>query len=428
MHDVREGALFRYILDYLRCGQLVLPESFRERSRLRQEAEFYRLSGMLKYISGPTLMPNGSGLTTTAGGADGTEPGFILVGYRGTFQFGRDGLADVKFRKISRILVSGRVSVCREVFGDTLNESRDPDRGTTAIQTAARPRPRPRHDGPLLGPLLPQTLVHRAGFRRPARRRLPDGRRMWLGNKQQRWSEARYGLGGTSLESLQRVRVLSPVILALSCSHHRLPASTLNCLNCQTSLPPWLCVQRQVHCFTLMPEHSCPNLSRPTNCKKQRFKSKRLFENNSNSDALRQQQDCIVCKPTMWVQVQITSISTSTTLYKQVHVQPTSISTSTTVQTTVQYKLKFRGIVSSKSGGTVKSMSSLFMRNGAECTHDWYLLSDRTTTNASIPVEIHNVYAWALCTDDYTVPLQCLGRDSVTLISTLLLHVHWFVL
>ena len=138
MHDVREGALFRYILDYLRCGQLVLPESFRERSRLRQEAEFYRLSGMLKYISGPTLMPNGSGLTTTAGGADGTEPGFILVGYRGTFQFGRDGLADVKFRKISRILVSGRVSVCREVFGDTLNESRDPDRGTTAIQTAAR--------------------------------------------------------------------------------------------------------------------------------------------------------------------------------------------------------------------------------------------------------------------------------------------------
>ena len=88
---------------------------------------------MLKYISGAALMPNGSGLSMTSagGGAEGGEPGFILVGYRGTFQFGRDGLADVKFRKISRILVSGRVSVCREVFGDTLNESRDPDRGTT---------------------------------------------------------------------------------------------------------------------------------------------------------------------------------------------------------------------------------------------------------------------------------------------------------
>ena len=129
----RDGALFRFVLDYLRCGQLVLPESFRERGRLRHEAEFYRLGRMLKQLGGgAALTPNSSGLSlSTAGGADGAEPGFILVGYRGTFQFGRDGLADVKFRKISRILVSGRVSVCREVFGDTLNESRDPDRGTT---------------------------------------------------------------------------------------------------------------------------------------------------------------------------------------------------------------------------------------------------------------------------------------------------------
>ena len=43
--------------------------------------------------------------------------------------FGRDGLADVKFRKISRILICGRVHLCREVFGETLNESRDPDHG-----------------------------------------------------------------------------------------------------------------------------------------------------------------------------------------------------------------------------------------------------------------------------------------------------------
>jgi len=125
-------SLFRYILDYLRCGQLVLPESFRERSRLRHEAEFYRLDGLMKQLSDVTLMPNGSALAARSPAvADGMEPGFILVGYRGTFQFGRDGLADVKFRKISRILVSGRVSICREVFGDTLNESRDPDRGTT---------------------------------------------------------------------------------------------------------------------------------------------------------------------------------------------------------------------------------------------------------------------------------------------------------
>ena len=35
--------------------------------------------------------------------------------------------ADVKFRKITRILISGRVQLCREVFGETLNDSRDPE-------------------------------------------------------------------------------------------------------------------------------------------------------------------------------------------------------------------------------------------------------------------------------------------------------------
>lgn len=52
--------------------------------------------------------------------------GYITLGYRGTFAFGRDGQADVKFRKLHRILVCGRATLCREVFADTLNESRDP--------------------------------------------------------------------------------------------------------------------------------------------------------------------------------------------------------------------------------------------------------------------------------------------------------------
>ena len=55
--------------------------------------------------------------------------GYITVGYRGTFAFGRDGLADVQFRKLMRIIVCGKVSLCREAFKETLNESRDPDRG-----------------------------------------------------------------------------------------------------------------------------------------------------------------------------------------------------------------------------------------------------------------------------------------------------------
>lgn len=118
----RDGVLFRYILDYLRNGSITLPESFKEKERLRQEAAFFRLPGMVETISNDRLSTKNKGC--------------ITVGYRGSFQFGRDGLADVKFRKISRILVCGRVTLCRDVFGETLNESRDPDHGVTERYTS----------------------------------------------------------------------------------------------------------------------------------------------------------------------------------------------------------------------------------------------------------------------------------------------------
>lgn len=117
----RDGVLFRYVLDYLRNDGLVLPDSFRERERLAQEAGYYRLAGLAEAASGRS---------------DSRQPGYITVGYRGSFAFGRDGLADVKFRKLSRILVCGRVTLCRDVFGETLNESRDPDHGVPDRYTA----------------------------------------------------------------------------------------------------------------------------------------------------------------------------------------------------------------------------------------------------------------------------------------------------
>jgi len=47
------------------------------------------------------------------------QSGYITVGYRGTFAFGRDGMSDVKFRKLARIIVCGRVALCREVSNST---------------------------------------------------------------------------------------------------------------------------------------------------------------------------------------------------------------------------------------------------------------------------------------------------------------------
>lgn len=113
----RDGVLFRYVLDFLRNGSLILPDNFRERERLRREAVYYGLSDMAEALVPPNR-------------------GYITIGYRGSFQFGRDGLTDVKFRKISRILVCGRVTLCRTVFGEALNESRDPDHGVPDRYTA----------------------------------------------------------------------------------------------------------------------------------------------------------------------------------------------------------------------------------------------------------------------------------------------------
>ena len=47
---------------------------------------------------------------TDMSGLPGTA-GAIVVGYRGTFAFGRDGMADVCFRKLTRILVHGKVII-----------------------------------------------------------------------------------------------------------------------------------------------------------------------------------------------------------------------------------------------------------------------------------------------------------------------------
>lgn len=168
----RDGVLFRYTLDFLRNKKLVLPDNFTEMKRLLVEAEYFELTSMVDALrvsmSSNSIQPPNQimqqkmemkqteaaekphlpltsstsassvgGLTTPTSsrpsatdmsGLPGTA-GAIVVGYRGTFAFGRDGMADVCFRKLTRILVHGKVNLCREVFGDTLNESRDPDRG-----------------------------------------------------------------------------------------------------------------------------------------------------------------------------------------------------------------------------------------------------------------------------------------------------------
>ncbi|KAJ8407367.1 hypothetical protein AAFF_G00279410 [Aldrovandia affinis] len=46
----RDGPVFRHVLNFLRLGELVLPDDFREGALLRREAEFYRLGGLVREL------------------------------------------------------------------------------------------------------------------------------------------------------------------------------------------------------------------------------------------------------------------------------------------------------------------------------------------------------------------------------------------
>ncbi len=154
----RDGFLFRYILDYQRDLNLVLPDYFPEKSRLQREAEFFQLRDLSKLLSPkmskdnsipdeicqsdseepsvpPLVGPDASRTMCVASTAlspflESKKSGYITVGYRGSYTIGRDITlqTDAKFRRVARITVCGKTSLAKEVFGDTLNESRDPDR------------------------------------------------------------------------------------------------------------------------------------------------------------------------------------------------------------------------------------------------------------------------------------------------------------
>ncbi|KAM4630232.1 BTB/POZ domain-containing protein KCTD12-like [Polymixia lowei] len=141
----RDGFLFRYVLEYLRDLNLVLPDSFKERRRLQKEADFFKLNGLSEQLR-PAAVSTDSSYNEEPGGGHPEEAalsggpagtlsaplqsksGYITVGYRGTYTIGREIQTDAKFRRVARITVCSKISLAKEVFGDTLNESRDPDR------------------------------------------------------------------------------------------------------------------------------------------------------------------------------------------------------------------------------------------------------------------------------------------------------------
>lgn len=111
----RDSKMFRYILDFHRYGKASLPKHMNEFGRLREEALFYGLNEMVQEID--KLCRKGISA--------------ITIGYRGTFSMSKDGSTDLRFRKLARILVAGQTAECRRIFGDCLNDTRDPDTGSS---------------------------------------------------------------------------------------------------------------------------------------------------------------------------------------------------------------------------------------------------------------------------------------------------------
>jgi len=138
----RDGFLFRYVLDYLRDQQVVLPEHFPERGRLKREAEYFQLPELVKLLSSDDsklVSDDCSDLEDTESqqGKDhhrfyssyslDRRYGYITVGFRGGGMMTRESQVDAKAKKVPRIFISGRVGLAKEVFGDALNENRDAD-------------------------------------------------------------------------------------------------------------------------------------------------------------------------------------------------------------------------------------------------------------------------------------------------------------
>lgn len=133
----RDGFLFRYVLDYLRDKQVVLPDHFPERGRLRREAEYFQLPDLAKLLSADEtkLFPDDLCFSDRDDESQGGEQrfypphsldrryGYITVAFRG-----RESQGDSRAKKFPRIFISSRIGLAQEVFGDALNENRDADR------------------------------------------------------------------------------------------------------------------------------------------------------------------------------------------------------------------------------------------------------------------------------------------------------------
>lgn len=179
----RDGLTFRLILDYLRLGisynlplstwvEQLIPD-YTEKFRLKLESDYYGLQELSAVLDGVLSLKEGKDMKNDPAEAilpdwsdfksrphstrwpsrigirqsqsyfdSGREiesipdsyPSFLTIGYRSVYEsqrsVGPPTSEITQFRRVTRITVSGRSDVARQVFKDDLNDSRDPNRST----------------------------------------------------------------------------------------------------------------------------------------------------------------------------------------------------------------------------------------------------------------------------------------------------------
>lgn len=118
----RDASMIRILVNSLRCSTfeddekcvITLPENFHDWRSLIAEACYWKMQRIERSIREASKVTVEKISST------------ITVAYHGSLTVGRGSPAtEVNFRRVQRIIISGKVGECRRIFGSTLNETRE---------------------------------------------------------------------------------------------------------------------------------------------------------------------------------------------------------------------------------------------------------------------------------------------------------------
>lgn len=122
----RDGETFAHVLNFLRTRTLAFGDEFRDLDALMREAEYYQIGDLRRLVQSHAVSVRRSKTWKPASGhiSMHARANFAMTAGRNAAQ------VEHPFRKVQRIFVCGKVSLCQEVFEKDLNETRESNTNT----------------------------------------------------------------------------------------------------------------------------------------------------------------------------------------------------------------------------------------------------------------------------------------------------------